>query len=133
MGYEPDEVTYASDYFEELMQMALKLVKEGKAYVCNASREQMHEERQNRQSNSERELPVEHSLKHFPELQPHQTLRLKLDPTAPNPTLRDPVIYRTKEKPHPRTLNRYRIYPTYDFTHCISDSIEHIDYSLCSL
>lgn len=72
-------------------------------------------------------------MKYFPDLQPHQTLRLKLDPTAANPTLRDPVIYRTKDKPHPRTNHRFRIYPTYDFTHCISDSLEHIDYSLCSL
>lgn len=69
----------------------------------------------------------------FPNLKDGQTLRLKLDPSAKNPTLRDPVIYRIKEQSHPRTGNKYRIYPIYDFAHCICDSLEHIDYSLCSL
>ena len=69
----------------------------------------------------------------FPNLSAGQTLRLTLDPSAKNPTLRDPVIYRIKDMPHPRSGNKYRVYPIYDFAHCISDSLEHIDYSLCSL
>lgn len=72
-------------------------------------------------------------MKIFPNLQPGQTLRLKGDMNAANPNLRDPIIYRLKNKEHPRTGNKYKIYPIYDFAHCISDSIEHIDYSLCSL
>jgi glutaminyl-tRNA synthetase len=69
----------------------------------------------------------------FPNLELNQTLRLRGDPTSANPTLRDPIIYRRKEKPHPKTGTKYKIYPMYDFAHCLSDSIEHIDYSLCSL
>lgn len=64
---------------------------------------------------------------------PFQTLRLKGDPSSTNPTLRDPIIFRNKQKVHPRTGSKFKIYPIYDFAHCISDSIEHIDYSLCSL
>ena len=69
----------------------------------------------------------------FPNLIEGQTLRLKLDPTAKNPTLRDPVIYRIKNQAHPRTGNKYKVYPIYDFAHCICDSLEDIDISLCSL
>lgn len=84
-------------------------------------------------SNPFRNRSIEESLKIFPNLQLNQTLRLKWLPDAANPTLRDPIMYRLKNKPHPRTGDKYKIYPMYDFTHCISDSIEHIDYSLCSL
>lgn len=80
-----------------------------------------------------RDRSKEFSEKLFPYLSPNQTLRLKLDPSSPNPTLRDPIIYRFKSQPHPKTGSKYNIYPMYDFAHCISDSLEHIDYSLCSL
>ena len=93
----------------------------------------MEEERRKKTPNPYRSRPVEESLKMFPNLKEGQTLRLMLDPAAKNPTLRDPVIYRVKEQAHPRTGSKYRIYPIYDFAHCICDSLEHIDYSLCSL
>lgn len=72
-------------------------------------------------------------MKIFPNLTGSQTLRLKGEPDSVNPTLRDPVIYRQKSNPHPRTGSRFKIYPTYDFAHCTCDSLQHIDYSLCSL
>lgn len=115
------------------MHYAHQLIKEGKAYVCESSQDEIEAERKNKQENPYRKRSIEDSLKIFPNLTGSQTLRLRGIHDSPNPTLRDPIIYRLKEKPHPRTGSKYKIYPMYDFTHCICDSLEHIDFSLCSL
>jgi glutaminyl-tRNA synthetase len=133
LGYEPDKVTFASDYFEELQYYAHQLIRNGQAYVCESTQEEIELERKEKRESPYRSRPIEESLRIFPHLTGSQTLRLKGVPDSPNPTLRDPIIYRQKSTPHPRTGSKFKIYPTYDYTHGICDSLQHIDYSLCSL
>ena len=138
-GYIPSRVTYASDYFPQLFGYAVALIRGGKAYVCEQSREQMHESRRNREPSPYRERGPAESEEMFNEMRQGQhpesrySLRLKIDYQHPNSTLRDPVIYRVKFHKHPRTNTQWSIYPLYDFAHCICDSIENITHSLCTL
>ncbi|RYG50510.1 hypothetical protein EON67_05140 [archaeon] len=146
MGWKPVRVTHSSDYFDELYELAIKLIKKGKAYVCHQTKEQMEASREiarardGRSPNSPwRDRPVEESLREFEVMKSggyetgKATLRLKIDMTSVNPTLWDPVAYRIKYVPHPMTGSKWCIYPSYDYSHCIIDSLEHIDYSLCTL
>ncbi len=140
LGYAPWKITYASDYFDQLYQFAVKMIKTGKAYVCHQTKEELAECRAKGVESPWRNRPVEESLKLFEEMREGKLdeksamLRLKIDMKHPNPCMRDPVAYRIlKHTPHPRTKDKWCIYPTYDFTHCINDSLEHITHSCCTL
>lgn len=133
LGYTPYEVTHASDYFEELYEFAIVLIKKNLAYVCH----QKYEEIQgvNPPTSPWRERPIEESLRLFEDMRKGKieegaaTLRMKHEMEDGK---KDPVAYRIKFVPHHRTGDKWCIYPTYDFTHCLCDSIEHITHSLCT-
>jgi glutaminyl-tRNA synthetase len=134
---------YASDYFEQLYHLAVRLIKDGKAYVDSLSAEEIREHR-GTLTEAGRESPfrnrsVEESLELFEQMRDGRfeegthVLRAKIDMAHPNMLMRDPTLYRIRKAPHHRTGDRWCIYPMYDFTHCISDSIECITHSLCTL
>jgi len=138
-----DREYYASDYFEHLYAYAVQLIKMGKAYVCDLSPNEMREYR-GTASEPGRESPyrnrsVEENLDLFARMRAGEfdegsrTLRAKIDMASPNFLMRDPVIYRILKVPHQRLGDQWCIYPMYDFTHCLSDSLEGITHSLCSL
>jgi glutaminyl-tRNA synthetase len=145
LGFQWDgEVRWASNYFDALYDFAVELIKKGLAYVDTLSPEQMREYRGTltqpgtnspcRNNNS-----VEQNLKEF-ELMKHgefsdgsRVLRAKIDMSSPNMNMRDPVLYRIKRAHHIRTGDKWCIYPMYDYTHCISDALEGITHSLCTL
>jgi len=145
MGWRPCRVTFSSDYFEELYGLAVELIRRGKAYVCHQTKEEMQRSRdlaRSRTGNPNspwRNRSVEENLREFENMRKGKyaagaaTLRMKMDMTSPNPNMWDPVAYRIKFVPHPHVGNKWCIYPSYDFTHCLVDSLEHIDYSLCTL
>lgn len=134
---------YASDYFEKLYEYAVQLIKIGKAYVCDLTAEQIREYRGTptrpgiespyRNRSVEENLRLFEAMKNGEFQEGEKTLRAKIDMASPNLNMRDPVIYRIKHSPHPRTGKKWCIYPTYDFAHCLSDSIEGITHSLCTL
>ena len=134
---------YASDYFERLYEYAVQLIKLGKAYVCDLNADQIREYRgtltERGRNSPYRERSVEENLELFAKMRAGEfedgacVLRARIDMAAPNMHMRDPVIYRIQKAAHYRTGNRWCIYPTYDFTHCLSDSIERITHSLCTL
>jgi glutaminyl-tRNA synthetase len=138
-----DRLFYASDYFGQLYQWAVKLVEAGKAYVCDLSADQMREYRgsltapgrnsPNRDRAPEENLDLLERMKagEFPD--GSRTLRAKIDMASPNINLRDPVMYRIKRAHHHRTGDAWCIYPSYDWTHGQSDSIEGITHSICTL
>ncbi|KAJ7471783.1 glutaminyl-tRNA synthetase [Mycena latifolia] len=144
LGIEPDKVTYSSDYFDTLFDKAVELIKKGKAYVCQCTQEELEHGRgskgqtQSRQECVHRRRPIDVSLAMFEQMKDgnpnlkNATLRMKQDLTDPNPQMWDLVAYRGHSDPHPRTGARWKIYPTYDFTHCLVDSIENISHSLCT-
>jgi glutaminyl-tRNA synthetase len=138
-----DRLFYASDYFEQLYQYALHLIKAGKAYVCDLSADEMRKYRGTltepgkdspfRSRSVEENLDLFHRMKTGECTEGSHTLRAKIDMNSPNITLRDPVIYRIIHVEHHRTGNAWCIYPMYDFTHCLSDSLEGITHSVCTL
>jgi len=144
LGYEWGEhFYYASDYFEQMYRYAEELIKKGKAYVCELPPEVWKEyrgvpEKPGRES-PYRNRPVEESLNLFRRMRAGEfpdgamVLRAKIDMSSPNLHLRDPVLYRIIHAPHPHTGDRWCIYPTYDFAHCLEDSIEGITHSFCTL
>jgi glutaminyl-tRNA synthetase len=138
-----DRLFYASDYFEKLYQFAVELIKKGKAYVDSLS---AHEIREYRGTLTEpgkespwRNRTIEENLDLFERMRAGEfengahVLRAKIDMASPNLNMRDPVIYRIVHAEHHRTGNAWCIYPMYDFTHCISDSLEGITHSICTL
>lgn len=139
LGYSPWKITFASDHFETLYSLAVELIKRGKAFVCHQSKSQMKEYREKMMDSPYRERSVEENLKLFEEMRQGRfdekdcSLRLKIDMKHNNPCMRDPVAYRIKYAPHPHAGDKWCIYPTYDYTHCISDSLENITHSLCTL
>ena len=139
LGYKPFKVTHASEYFERIHEMAVLLIRKGKAYVCDESKTIMSEKRQKMLPSRNREKSVEQNLKEFEMMrlglfeEGSVMLRLKIDYQSKNPTLRDPVIYRIKYTSHPHVGDKWCIYPCYDFTHCLNDSFENITHSLCTL
>ena len=144
LGFDWEERFYhASDYFQQLYEWALKLIKDGKAFVCDLSFDEMRELRGNLtepgKESPHRERSVEENLELFEKMkngefpEGSKTLRAKIDMASPNLNLRDPVIYRILHKEHPKTGNQWKIYPSYDFAHGQSDSIEGITHSLCTL
>ncbi|XP_060102446.1 bifunctional glutamate/proline--tRNA ligase isoform X11 [Heteronotia binoei] len=132
----PDQFTYTSDHFETIMKYAEKLIQEGKAYVDDTPAEQMKLEREQRTESKHRNNSVEKNWQMWEEMKKGteygQTccLRAKIDMTSNNGCLRDPTLYRCKNQPHPRTGNKYNIYPTYDFACPIVDSIEDVTHAL---
>jgi len=138
-----DREYYASDYFEQLFEYAIQLIKKGKAYVDSLSSDQIREYRgsltQPGKNSPYRERTIEENLDMFESMRAGEykegehVLRAKIDMTSPNMLMRDPTLYRIKKIPHYRTGGMWVIYPMYDFTHCLSDSIEGITHSICTL
>ncbi len=138
-----DREFYASDYFEQLYEYAVQLIKKGKAYVCDLSPEELRAYRgtltEPGRESPYRNRSVEENLDLFERMRAGEfpdgsrTLRAKIDMASPNINLRDPVMYRIIHAPHHRTGDRWCIYPMYDWAHGQSDSIEGITHSLCSL
>ncbi|MBX9604451.1 MAG: glutamine--tRNA ligase/YqeY domain fusion protein [Bryobacteraceae bacterium] len=143
LGFEWDALFYASDYFEQLYQWAVALIKEGKAYVCDLSPEQVRSTRgtptEPGQPSPDRDRSVEENLDLFARMRAGEfpdgsrTLRSKIDMASPNFNMRDPVMYRILHSEHHRTGDAWCIFPMYDFAHGQSDSIEGITHSLCTL
>lgn len=137
------EVRWASDYFESLYQYAVELIKKGLAYVDDLTPEQMREYRgtltQAGKNSPYRERAVEENLDLFARMRAGEfadgsrVLRARIDMASPNINMRDPVIYRIRRAHHMRTGDAWCIYPMYDYTHCISDALEGITHSLCTL
>jgi glutaminyl-tRNA synthetase len=145
LGHKPWKTTYSSDYFGELYDLAVKLIKKGKAYVCHQSKEDIGRDREVYKktgvmpASPYRERSVEENLELFEGMRAGKfkenacTLRMKGDLSSPNPNMLDTVFYRIRFTPHPHTGDKWCIYPTYDYTHCIIDSLENITYSMCTL
>ena len=138
-----DRLFYASDYFDQLFDYAVQLIKDGKAYVCSLSADEIREYRgtltEAGQDSPYRTRAVEENLDLFRRMRAGEfadgshVLRAKIDMAAPNMVMRDPTLFRIRKVPHHRTGDKWCIYPMYDFTHCLSDSIENITHSLCTL
>ena len=134
---------YASDYFEQLYQYAIQLIKGGKAYVCDLSADEMRDYRgtltEPGKNSPYRERPIEENLDLLQRMKAGEfpdgarTLRAKIDMASPNLNMRDPVMYRILHATHHRTGDKWCVYPTYDFAHGQSDSIEGITHSICTL
>lgn len=143
LGFEWAEERYASDYFQQLYDWAVQLIKEGKAYIDDQSSEVINEQRKTPfESGIEspyRNRSVEENLDLFERMKAGEfeegthVLRAKIDMTSPNMNMRDPVMYRILKRPHHRTGDTWKMYPMYDWTHGESDYIEGISHSLCSL
>ena len=143
LGFNPDKILYASDYFEQLYLFAVKLIEKGLAYVDDSSSEEIASQKGTPTEpgidNKYRNRSVEENLLLFSEMKDgkyedgKKVLRAKIDMTSPNMQMRDPIIYRIKKAHHHRTGNDWSIYPLYDFAHGQSDSIEHITHSICTL
>jgi glutaminyl-tRNA synthetase len=134
---------YASDYYKQLYEFALRLIKKGKAYVCDLSSDEIRETRgtltEPGTDSPFRDRPVEENLGLFKRMKSGEfpdgsrTLRARIDMASPNLNMRDPVIYRILRATHHRTKNTWCIYPMYDYAHPVSDSLEKITHSLCTL
>ncbi len=139
LGYEPWKITYASDYFEDLYNLAVSLIQRGKAYVCHLKKDEIHEYRKEKKDSPYRTRSVEENLKLFEDMRNGKfeekecCLRMKISNSHPNTVMRDPIAYRIKYVPHPHVGDKWCIYPTYDYTHCLNDSLENITHSLCTL
>lgn len=148
LGFEPAEITYSSDWFDKLYELAEELIRRDKAYVCHCSREEINMQRGGpdnrgpRYACPHRSRPVEESLTEFRKMrdggyQPGEAfLRMKQaldDPSEGNPQMWDLPAYRIINEPHYRTKDKWKIYPTYDFTHCIVDALEGTTHSMCTL
>ena len=148
LGYEPWKITYSSDYFDQLYAFAIKLIELDRGYVCKCSNETIKKNRGidpvtgqpggERFACEHRDLPIEWHLAEFKKMhdgayQPGEAiLRMKQDLKNPSPQMWDLIAYRVLNATHPRTGDKWKIYPTYDFTHCIVDSLENITHSLCT-
>ena len=138
-----DRLFYASNYFDQLYEWAVKLIREGKAYVCDLSADEIREYRgtlkEPGRNSPYRDRSVKENLDLFERMKKGEfengsrVLRAKIDMASPNLNLRDPVMYRILKAHHHRTGNKWCIYPTYDYTHGQSDSIEGITHSICTL
>lgn len=138
-----DRLYYASDYFDQMYEYAVQLIKDGKAYVCDLSPQELKEYRgtltEPGKESPYRNRSVEENLELFERMKNGEfpdgsrTLRAKIDMASPNLNMRDPVIYRILKATHHRTGDKWCIYPMYDYAHPISDSIEGITHSICTL
>ena len=138
-----EHLHYASDYFDQLHDFAVELIRMGKAYVCHLSGDDIRAYRgtltEPGRNSPYRDRPVTENLELFARMRAGEleegscVLRAKIDMASPNVVLRDPVLYRILKSSHHRTGDRWCIYPMYDFTHCLSDMLERITHSLCTL
>ncbi|MFA5285693.1 MAG: glutamine--tRNA ligase/YqeY domain fusion protein [Smithellaceae bacterium] len=138
-----DRLFYASDYFEKLYTFAVELIKTGHAYVCDLNADEVRESRgtftEPGKESPYRNRSVDENLDMFARMRAGEfadgahTLRAKIDMASPNIVMRDPVLYRIKREPHYRTGDQWVIYPMYDFAHCLSDALEGITHSICTL
>ena len=143
LGFEPDNILYGSNYFDDCYEAAIRLIKKGKAFVCDLNAEQMREYRgsltEPGKESPYRNRTVEENLDLFErmrkgEFEPgEKTLRAKIDMASGNVNMRDPIIYRIMKVPHDRCGDKWCIYPMYDFNHPISDTVEGVTHSLCTL
>lgn len=143
LGYEPDNVYFASDYFQEMYERAVLLIKKGKAYVCDLTQEEMSKYRGNltspgtdspyRNRSVEENLALFEGMKNGQFKEGEKVLRAKIDMKSPNMNMRDPGIYRISFSHHHNTQDKWCIYPIYDYAHPLEDAIEGITHSLCSL
>ncbi|MGD7035546.1 glutamine--tRNA ligase/YqeY domain fusion protein [Methylotuvimicrobium buryatense] len=143
LGFQWHELRHASDYFEQLYDYAVELIQKGLAYVDSSTPEQMRQHRgtltEPGKESPDRNRPIEENLDLFTRMRAGEfadgqyVLRAKIDMASPNINMRDPVIYRIRRVHHHRTGNQWCVYPMYDYTHCISDAIEGITHSLCTL
>ncbi len=143
LGYSWSNICHASDYFQQLYDYAVDLIKQGKAYVDSLTAEQIREYRgtltEPGKESPDRNRSIEENLQLFEKMRRGEfkdgeyLLRAKIDMASPNLNMRDPALYRIKHTRHQRTGTDWPIYPMYDFTHCISDAIENITHSLCTL
>ena len=143
LGFEWSELRHASDYFEQLYQFAIDLIKQNKAYVDSLSAEKIREYRgtltEPGKESPDRNRSIEDNLDLFARMRAGEfkdgeyVLRAKIDMASPNINMRDPALYRIKHAHHQRTGDAWPIYPMYDYTHCISDALENITHSLCTL
>ncbi|XP_038693600.1 glutamine--tRNA ligase, cytoplasmic [Tripterygium wilfordii] len=139
MGWEPFKITYTSDYFQDLYEFAVDLIQRGHAYVDHQSPEEIKEYREKKMNSPWRDRPIEESLKLFEEMrrgmieEGKATLRMKQDMQCDNFNMYDLIAYRIKFTPHPHSGDKWCIYPSYDYAHCIVDSIENVTHSLCTL
>jgi glutaminyl-tRNA synthetase len=143
LGFEWDGLYYASDYFDQLYQWAVKLIQDGKAYVDDLTAEQIRQHRgtltEPGKDSPYRNRPTEENLDLFERMRKGEfpdgsrVLRAKIDMASPNLNLRDPVMYRILHAEHHRTGNKWCIYPMYDYAHGQSDSIERVTHSMCTL
>lgn len=137
------DIHYASDYFDRLYELAEELIKRGKAYVCELNADQIREYRGTltepgkespyRNRSAEENLDLFRRMKAGEFADGQMVLRAKIDMASPNIIMRDPTLYRIRHARHHKTGDKWHIYPMYDFTHCISDSIENITHSICTL
>ena len=143
LGFSWDGYFYASDYFDKIYELTIELIKQGKAYVCDLTADQMREYRgtltEKGKNSPYRDRSVEENLKLFEEMKEgkhkegSRVLRAKIDMASPNLNMRDPVLYRILFADHHRTGSKWCIYPMYDYTHPISDALENISHSVCTL
>ena len=143
LGFQWDKLCYASDYYDQLYTFAVQLISKGVAYVDELNAEQMREYRgtltEPGKNSPYRDRSIEENLDLFTRMKAGEfeegkyTLRAKIDMSTPNITLRDPILYRIRYATHYRAGDKWCIYPMYDFTHCISDALEGITHSFCTL
>lgn len=143
LGVKPDKICFGSDYFDQCFEFAVKLIKDGKAFVCDLSKEEIEQYRgtltspgkespyRNRTPEENLDLFMRMKNGEFPD--GSKTLRAKIDMSSPNINLRDPVIYRILRATHHRTGDKWCIYPLYDYAHPIQDALEGITHSLCDV
>lgn len=142
-GEKKEEIFYASNYFQQMYEAAVKLIQKGKAFVCDLSAEEMREYRgtltEPGKNSPYRDRTIEENLKLFEEMKEgkypdgSKVLRAKIDMASPNMNMRDPVIYRVARMHHHNTGDKWCIYPMYDFAHPIEDAIEGVSHSICTL
>ncbi|KAJ3204125.1 hypothetical protein HDU67_009770, partial [Dinochytrium kinnereticum] len=143
MGFKPHAITYSSDHFQRLFDLAVDLIKRDKAYVCHCTGEEIHRMRGGdakgpRSECSHRNRPIEESVREFFRMKNGEyaegeaILRMKMDMSNPNPQFWDLVAYRVMYSSHFRSGDEWCVYPTYDYTHCLCDSFEDITHSLCT-
>ena len=143
LGFEWNKVLYASDYFDAIYEAAIKLIEKGKAFVCDLTADEIREYRgtltEPGKNSPYRDRSVEENLDLFKRMTDGEfpdgskVLRAKIDMASPNLNMRDPVIYRIMRAHHHRTGDKWLVYPMYDFAHPISDTVEGVTHSLCSL
>ncbi|KAI4379144.1 hypothetical protein MLD38_005480 [Melastoma candidum] len=139
MGWKPFKITYASDYFQDLYELAVELIRRGRAYVDHQTPDEIKEYREKKMDSPWRDRPIAESFKLFEDMrnglieEGKATLRMKQDMKSDNGNMYDLIAYRIKFTPHPHAGDKWCIYPSYDYAHCIVDSLENITHSLCTL